>query len=75
MKTTRTLAILTRQWKPDTTSEFEVCAQIRACQHLFWRRFENIRVDRGGLITVVARADREETVRLDFVEFIPASSR
>ncbi len=37
-----------------------------------WRRFDNIRVNRGDEIKLVAQADQTESVRLDFVEFIPA---
>jgi len=37
-----------------------------------WRRFENIKVNKGDEIKLVAEADRKECVRLDFVEFIPA---
>ena len=38
-----------------------------------WRRrmFENIQVNKGEEIRVVAESDNEETVRLDFIEFIP----
>ena len=36
-----------------------------------WRRFEEIQVNKGNEITVVAEADQKESVRLDFVEFIP----
>ncbi|TWU32540.1 glycosyl hydrolase family 28 protein [Novipirellula artificiosorum] len=36
-----------------------------------WRRFENIQVNAGDEIKLVAEADRQERVRLDFVEFIP----
>ena len=37
-----------------------------------WRRFGNIQVNHGDKITLVAVADQQETVHLDFVEFIPA---
>ena len=37
-----------------------------------WRRFENIQVNKGDEIKLVAEADQKERVRLDFVEFIPA---
>lgn len=36
-----------------------------------WRRFADIPVQEGDEIKVVADADGKETVRLDFVEFIP----
>ena len=36
-----------------------------------WRRFSNISIRRGDEIKLVAEADRPETVRLDFIEFIP----
>ena len=36
-----------------------------------WRRFTNIRVNRGDEIRVIAEASGGERVRLDFVEFIP----
>ena len=35
-----------------------------------WRRFENIQVNTGDEIKLVAQADQQERVRLDFVEFI-----
>ena len=35
-----------------------------------WRRFENIRVDKGDEITLVGKADQIEQARLDFIEFI-----
>ena len=35
-----------------------------------WRRFEKIQVNRGDEIKLEAQADQQETVRLDFVEFI-----
>ena len=34
-----------------------------------WRRFENIQVNRGDKITLVAQTDQPETVRFDLVEF------
>jgi hypothetical protein len=36
-----------------------------------WRRFGKIQLNRGDKLMLVAQADQEETVRLDFVEFIP----
>ena len=36
-----------------------------------WRRFENIQVNSGDEIKLVAEADQPERVRLDFVELIP----
>jgi len=39
-----------------------------------WQRFEKIQVNRGDEIKLVARTDQDETVRLDFVEFIPVEN-
>ena len=36
-----------------------------------WRRFQGIPVGEGDEIKLVAEADKQERVRLDFVEFIP----
>lgn len=36
-----------------------------------WRRFEKISLKQGDKIKLVAEADKNETVRLDFIEFIP----
>jgi len=36
-----------------------------------WRIFKNIPVNSGDEIKLVAQSDQQETVRLDFVEFIP----
>ena len=38
-----------------------------------WRRFENIKVNKGDEIKLVAQSDQQEVVRLDFVEFIPVN--
>lgn len=35
-----------------------------------WRKFGNIRVNKGDTITLVGKADREEQARLDYIEFI-----
>jgi hypothetical protein len=39
-----------------------------------WRRFDNIRVNQGDEIRLAAQSDQQETVRLDFIEFIPVEN-
>ena len=39
-----------------------------------WRRFENIQIKRGEKLKLVVQASEPETVRLDFVEFIPVEN-
>ncbi len=36
-----------------------------------WRRFQNIKVNKGDIITLIGKADESEQARLDFIEFIP----
>ena len=39
-----------------------------------WRLFKNIKINQGDPIKLVVKSDQSETVRLDFVEFIPTEN-
>jgi hypothetical protein len=38
-----------------------------------WKRFKNIKVRKGDIITLIGQADKNEQAKLDFIEFIPCA--